>query len=64
MSGIRELTVEIAVTPEYSDWQIVITCPRKQSISAQEIIDAVSDALLNEGELGILEPNPDRHLDS
>ena len=64
MSGVREIDVQIAVDPNYSEYQIIVSCPKQMEITPQEVIDAISDAFLNEGELGIMNDRDPTHLDS
>ena len=61
---MRELDVEISVDEDYSIWQLVVACPRRKGITAQEVIDAVGDALLNEGELDPFSERDPSQLDS
>ncbi len=64
MSGARIIDVEIAVDPDYSVWQIQIACPLGKTVTPQEVLDAVADALLNEGALAPLSSRDPKHLDS
>jgi hypothetical protein len=64
MSGVRVLNVEIAVDPSYASWSIMVFCPQNREITPQEVLDAVADALLNEGELDPFSSRNPSQLDS
>ena len=51
MSNPREIGADIEVTPEKDDWIIKVWCPHGRPITAQEIIDVISEILISEGEL-------------
>lgn len=64
MSGTRVIEIEIAIDPTYSEWQIVVKCPKGKEVTPQEVIDAIADAMLNEGELDPFTPRDPGYLDS
>lgn len=48
---MRGVQVEVAFTEDRSSWQFVVESHDNKELSAQDIIDALSDFLLSEGEL-------------
>lgn len=64
MSNSRTIDVEIATNENYSMWNIVVACPRGKELTAQDIIDALADALMNDGKLDPYAPTDRSQLDS
>jgi len=64
MSNARVIEVELVHTPERDQWQITVYDPKGKEISAQDLIDAVADVLLNEGELDVVSYRSPEDMDS
>lgn len=64
MNGVRVLDVDFAFNPMRSEYQIVVSCPKNQEITGQELLDAIADVLLGEGEISPFEPKDPRNYDA